>query len=75
MSGRDLSQIAKKLLKTQLIIAEAEQFLKAVKADESMPFSERESQIAGAMRKLADGKAIIENVLKELGKRMDEGSA
>jgi hypothetical protein len=73
MSGREISQLAKKLVQAQLIMAETEQSLITVKIDESMPFSDREIHILNAMRQLTNGRAILQDVLKELQKRMSEG--
>ena len=74
MSSREISQIAKKLLDVGIMMAETELLLNQVMNDESISPSEREIRTRNAISQLASGKAIIQNVVEELAKRMAEGS-
>jgi DNA-binding HxlR family transcriptional regulator len=73
MNKRNISQISKKLLQVEIMMAEADQFLNRVRVDESMPFPEIHAQITNAMNQIASGKVIIQNILEELLKELQDG--
>ena len=66
MSTRNISQIAKKLLRAQISIAEAEQIFGPVRITDSEAFTKIDARVGGAMKRLVNDKKIIEEICDEL---------
>jgi hypothetical protein len=60
-------------MQVKIMMVEAEQFLNKVRDDETMPFPERNVHTSNAMDRIADGSVIIQSVLEELLKELQDG--